>query len=120
MFHFNMTFGEKLRQVRRDAGFTQRGLAESAGLDFSYISKVENDRNSPPAADTIVRICNVMKVPPESLLALTGKIPSDVKETISANVAAQEFLRETHRLALTENEWRELSRTVRRLRKEGR
>src|ERR1700741_1715240 len=115
-----MTFGDKLRQVRRDAGFTQRELAESAGLDFSYIRKVENDRNSPPAADTIVRICNVMKVPPESLLALTGKIPSDVKETISANVAAQEFLREPHRLALTENEWRELSRTVRRLRKEGR
>ena len=61
-----------------------------------------------------------MKVPPESLLALTGKIPSDVQETISANVAAQEFLREIHSLDLTENEWRELSRTVRRLRMEGR
>ena len=111
-----MTFGSQLRKLRREAGVTQRDLAESTGLDFSYISKLENDRNAPPAADSIVKICAVLNVPPESLLALTGKIPSDVQETISSNVAAQEFLRETHRLGLTEGDWRRLSKEARRLR----
>jgi transcriptional regulator with XRE-family HTH domain len=111
-----MTFGSQLRTLRRAAGVTQRELAVRTGLDFSYISKVENDRNSPPAADSIVKICKVLEVPPESLLALKGRIPSDVQESISNNVAAQEFLRETHRLGLSENDWRRLSKEARRLR----
>ena len=111
-----MTFGTKLRILRRDAGITQRELADRTGLDFSYISKLENDRNPPPAADTIVRICETLEVPPESLLALTGKIPSDVQDSVSGNVAAQEFLRVTHSLKLTNNDWRRLSEEARRLR----
>src|SRR5262249_19685932 len=111
----NMTFGQRLKSIRRDAGLTQRKLAESTGLDFSYISKLENDRNPPPAADTIVRLCDAMGVQPEALLALTGKIPSDVVDAISANVAAQEFLRESYRVALTDDDWRHLSKEVRRL-----
>ena len=111
-----MTFGQRLRQLRHSAEFTQRELAKAAGLDFSYISKVENDRNPPPAADTVVRLCKAMKIPAEALLALTAKLPSDVHETVSANEAAQEFLRETHRLRLTDDDWRHLSREARRIR----
>ena len=111
-----MTFGEKLRELRRQAGLTQRDLAEKVGLDFSYISKVENDRNPPPAADTIVKICEALEMPAESLLALKGQIPSDVAEGISSNVVAQQFLRETHRLGLSEKEWQYLRAEVKRLR----
>ena len=111
-----MKFGERLKELRRGAGFTQRQLATAAGLDFSYISKLENGHNPPPAADTIVRLCTVMNVTPEPLLALTGKIPSDVHESVGLNEAAQQFLRETHALRLTDGEWRHLSRAARRLR----
>src|SRR5437868_386185 len=69
-----MTFGERLKQLRREAGVTQRRLAETTNLDFSYISKLENDRNPPPAADTIVRICEALNIPAERLLALKGTI----------------------------------------------
>ena len=112
------SFGETLRDIRREAGVTQRDLAQRTGLDFSYISKLENDRNAPPAADSIVRMCEVLGVPPERLLALTGKIPSDVQQTVASSTAAQEFLRETQRLSLTDDEWRVLSQEVRRLRGE--
>ena len=111
-----MNFGERLKALRRAAGFTQRQLAAAVGLDFSYISKLENGHNPPPAADTIVRLCGAMKVTPEPLLALTGKLPSDVHESVGLNEAAQQFLRETRDLPLTEGEWRHLSRTARRLR----
>jgi HTH-type transcriptional regulator, competence development regulator len=112
------SFGETLRELRRAAGVTQRELAQRTDLDFSYISKLENDRNSPPAADRIVRISEVLGVSAEHLLALTGKIPSDVQHTIGTSLAAQEFLRETQRLNLTDEEWRSLSQEVRRLRGE--
>ena len=64
---------------------TQRELATAVGVDFSYISKVENDRMPPPAADTIVKICEKLDVPPDTLLAITGKIPTPIKEAIGEN-----------------------------------
>jgi len=111
-----MTFGQRLKQLRREAGVTQRELAQKTGLDFSYISKLENDRNPPPAADTIVRICDALGVPAERLLALKGRLPSEIQETVTGNVAAQEFLRVTHSLGLTNNDWKRLSEQARRLR----
>ena len=44
------TFGQSLRELRSSKIVSQRELAEKVGVDFSYISKVENDRLPPPAA----------------------------------------------------------------------
>lgn len=111
------TFGSKLRQKRRDAGITQRDLATKIGVDFSYISKVENDRLPPPAADTIVAICKILETEPEELLALTGKIPTEIQETISTKRAAQEFLRAAQKMDLGEEEWAIMLRSLQELRK---
>ena len=43
--------------------------AAGAGLDFSYISKLENGRIPPPAADTVVSLCRILKIEPQELLA---------------------------------------------------
>lgn len=113
-----MKFGEALREIRRNAGLSQRDLAERASLDFSYISKLENDRIPPPAADTVVRMCNVLGVPSDQLLSLVGKIPSDVQETVSGSQAAQQFLRQAQLAQLTDAEWVELTRHLQHLREE--
>ncbi len=110
------TFGHALRDLRRSKGVSQRQLAEKVGVDFSYISKIENGRLPPPAADTIVRICNALEVSPDTLLALTGKIPSGIKNTISSSPAAMQFIRSARALDLTEQEWSELTRQLKRLR----
>jgi transcriptional regulator with XRE-family HTH domain len=104
------TFGETLRERRRAAGLSQRELAERTGLDFSYISKVENGRLPPPAADTVVAICRVLGAPPEELLALAGKLPSDVQARVGTSPVAQRFLSEADRLALTDEEWERMVR----------
>src|SRR4051794_37094099 len=96
------SFGETLKKIRREAGISQRDLAERIKVDFSYISKVENDRLSPPAADTIVAICKVLGVSPENLLALGGKLPSNVQKNVGSSPSAQEFLQEAQRLNLTD------------------
>src|SRR5947209_951333 len=112
------SFGQKLRELRRSKGISQRDLAEQVGVDFSYISKVENDRLPPPAGDTIVRICEVLEVSPDELLASTGKMPTDVKEMLSTSTAAQQFVRQAHNMNLSEDEWRALTKRLRRLRSE--
>lgn len=114
----DLSFGALLRDRRRAAGITQRELADRAELDFSYISKIENDRIPPPAADTVVRLCAILSIPPEPLLARMGKLPSTVEDQIGGSTAAQEFLRTVQHLALSDEEWRELSSTVRKLREE--
>ncbi len=109
-------FGPALRDRRRAVGLSQRELAARTGLDFSYISKVENGRMPPPAADTIVAICRVLDSAPEVLLALTRKIPSAVHQTVSSSPAAQQFLREAQEMALTDQEWARLLQALRRIR----
>ncbi len=102
------TFGPTLRNLRREAGITQRDLASRTDLDFSYLSKLENSRIPPPAADTIVKIAAVLGVSPDQLLALSGKLSSDVTEAVASLPGAQEFLRLSAQLSLTDEEWKRL------------
>ena len=110
------SFGATLRECRRRAGLSQRDLAERTDLDFSYISKIENGRLPPPAADTVVAICRVLGVPTDALLALTGKIPSEVQQALSTNRGAQRFMLEAQRLAMPEQESEEMASALQRLR----
>jgi len=111
------SFGTALREKRRAASLTQRELADRAGVDFSYISKLENDRLPPPAADTVVKLAALLGCSAEELLALTGKLPSQVQERLSNSRAAQEFLRLAQERELSETEWRRLADSLRRLRR---
>lgn len=110
------TFGQRLQELRREAGVSQRDLAAQAGVDFSYISKLENDRLPPPAADTIVKICGILQVPSDELLALTGKVPSDIKEMLGTSSSAQQFIRQAQKMSLSDEEWQLLTKRLKRLR----
>lgn len=110
------TFGHSLRRLRRSKGFSQRELASRVGVDFSYISKVENDRLPPPAADTIVKICEALGVVPDDLLASTGKIPRQLREMLGTSSSALQFAREAYQMSLTDEEWGEITRQMKRLR----
>jgi len=101
---------------RRAAGLTQRALAKQAGIDFSYISKLENGRLPPPSADTIVTLCHALGIPAAEFLALTRKIPSAVQGMLSGSTSAQRFLLEADQMELTDAEWSELDRSLRCLR----
>jgi len=113
--NMDKTFGQKLQELRRSAGLSQRDLAAQVGVDFSYISKVENNRLPPPSADTIVRICAALGIPPDELLALTGKITTDAREML-ASPSARQFMRQAQEMNLTDQEWQTLVKRLKRLR----
>src|SRR5262249_36784493 len=102
-YSINMTtFGELLREKRRASGLSQRQLADRAGVDFSYISKIENGRLPAPADDTVVRICGILGCPPEEFFAAAKKLPTELGESLVGEPAALRFLQEASRLKLSQ------------------
>jgi transcriptional regulator with XRE-family HTH domain len=94
-----MTFGERLRQLRRAQHVNQRTLAARVGIDFTYLSKVETGAMPPPSADTIVRLADALGADPDALLLLAGKVPQDLVPIITRSPQWPAFLRAIRDLA---------------------
>jgi transcriptional regulator with XRE-family HTH domain len=62
-----MKLGEKIKQLRNDAGLTQPELAEKAQIEQSYLSKLENDKGT-PSFDVISKIANAFNIEVMSLI----------------------------------------------------
>lgn len=88
-----MTFGERLRQLRLENKVNQRDLASRVGIDFTYLSKLENGRMPPPAANTIARISKALGADDDELMLLARKVPTDIAPVISRSAAMPAFLR---------------------------
>jgi HTH-type transcriptional regulator, competence development regulator len=112
----NETFGQLLKTIRRDKGVNQRDLADQVGVDFSYISKIENDRLPPPSAETIIKICRALEVPEEVLLSNSKKISADMSQAMSASPSAIKFMNQVKTMALSDQEWEQLTKTLKKLR----
>jgi transcriptional regulator with XRE-family HTH domain len=110
------TFGQTLKGLRQGKNLSQRELAQKAGVDFTYISKLENDRLPPPAADTVIRFAEILETPEEILLAPAGKMNSDLKDIITNNPEAVKFLNEVKGMGLTSEEWGLLTKKLKKLR----
>ena len=110
------TFGQYLREERRRSGVSQRELAQRVSVDFSYISKLENDRLPPPSANTVIAIADVLGGARDEYLARVGKIPTDVEQAIATSPSAQGFLQDAQLMDLSDQEWREIRQALSRLR----
>jgi transcriptional regulator with XRE-family HTH domain len=71
---------EKLREL--DAAYSVRQVAGRIGVQPSYLSKVERGEVAPPSEATIVRLAEDLDVDSDVLLALGGKVSSDLREAI--------------------------------------
>lgn len=63
--------GKRIRIKRRELGMTQEGLAHEAGLDRSYVGRIERGEHNLTFV-SLVRICRAMKC---DVAALTAGIP---------------------------------------------
>jgi transcriptional regulator with XRE-family HTH domain len=85
--------GETIRDRRRDLDITQRDLADRIGIDFTYLSKVENDRSDPPSDETLVKIARELDLDEVELLAHAGKVSSAIRDLAAADREFALFLR---------------------------
>lgn len=82
-----MAFSDYIRARREelrahDANFSLRRVAAEVGIEPSYLSKIERGEQPPPSEATVVAIARVLQEDPDVLLALAGKISSDLAEII--------------------------------------
>jgi transcriptional regulator with XRE-family HTH domain len=88
------TFGKRLQELRKEQGISQRDLAERVNLDFTYLSKMENERlEFLPSAAAIRRIAQALSADAEELLSLAGKDTlqaQDVRSVIMQQMARRE------------------------------
>ncbi len=85
---YNMSqFGAFVRDRRErlrseDSRFSVRQLARRLGVEPSYLSKVERGETAPPSEAKIVLLAKELNEDPDVLLAMAGKVSSDLQEVI--------------------------------------
>jgi PAS domain S-box-containing protein len=76
-----MTFGQRLRELRKAKGMTQRELAQKTAISFAYVSKLETGVMPPPRQKIILALAkelDVNKADTDELFGLAKKMPSDL------------------------------------------
>lgn len=99
-----MTFGAYIKAARIKAKVSQRDLAERAGIDFTYLSKIENGKMAPPSEETIRKIAEILGEEPENLIILADKIPSNYKEVLQSSPTVPMLLRTISQLNDTDKQ----------------
>ena len=65
-----------------DKSYSLRQVAQKVELEPSYLSKVERDLVPPPSEMKIARLADVLGVDRDALLAMAGKVSSDLLDAI--------------------------------------
>ncbi len=110
------TFGSRIKALRLEAKLSQRDLADRLakrlkGFDFTYLSKIENDRLV-PSASAILALAAELKGNSDELLALAGKAPADVGDMLQKSQGARMFFRSAMSTQLSEEDWRKLLQEI--------
>ena len=81
------TFGSYVRNRRlslndKQPQFSLRRVAMTIGVTPSFLSKVERGDLPPPSEETVKKLAGVLMENQDVLLALAGKVSSDLREAI--------------------------------------
>ncbi len=82
-----MDFGNYVRQLREqrrevNRRYSVRQTAQRIGVEPAYLSKIERGDVSPPSEETIRRLAADLGEDADLLLALAGKVSSDIREIV--------------------------------------
>ncbi len=80
-------FGAYVREARErlrhdDRRYSLRQVAQRVGVEPAYLSKIERGEAPPPSEATTVRLARELGEDADVLLALAGKVSSDLQEII--------------------------------------
>jgi len=82
-----MIFAEHIRELRElkrqgDRRYSLRQVAHRMGITPTYLSKLERGELPPPSEKTTLRLAAEIDEDPDVLLALAGKVSSELQEVI--------------------------------------
>lgn len=77
------TLGDVIWNARRKKGISQRELADLLNLDFTYVSKIENDNSEyPPSEREIAGLAKVLELNEDELLLMAGRVPKKYQRMV--------------------------------------
>jgi HTH-type transcriptional regulator, competence development regulator len=79
-----MRFGKILRQLRLESGKGIKSLAPELKVNYTYLSKLENETIS-PSEELVERVADYFGFNRESLLLSAGKVPEDILKILREN-----------------------------------
>ncbi|WP_429971317.1 helix-turn-helix domain-containing protein [Fructilactobacillus sp. Tb1] len=75
-----MAFGNDLKNLRKEKGFTLRQLAMQANINPGYLSRLENGKQNIPKPETLEKLAKGLRISKEEMFKLAGlEISSDDK-----------------------------------------
>jgi len=98
-----MTFGERVRQLRKGKGLTLRQLAPKVGVGFTYLSRIENGRlnyGDYPSEALIHKLAEALDGDEDELLILAEKIPDRIRQRVLEKPEAFSWLADLDDAAL--------------------
>lgn len=110
-----MSFGSRIRQLRKEHDLTLRELAQKVDIDFTYLSKIENGHGPAPAEDTIRRLAGILGTEPDELILLADKLPVAFEQDLLDRPAQQvaELYRSMVGKRYSDDEWRQILKLLR-------
>lgn len=75
-------FGAFIRREREARGIGLREMSKKIGVSPTYLSKVERDEFAPPTEERVRAIARIFERDPDELLALAGRVSSDLADII--------------------------------------
>ncbi len=80
-----MSFGQRLRTLRKGKNLGQRALADEVGINFTYLSKIENERldfAQFPSEELTRRLAKALDADEDELMLLAEKIPEQIRRRV--------------------------------------
>jgi len=112
----NVSFGDRLRELRKAKGLSQKELADRVKINFTYLSKIETGGAAPPGEDTIRKLAAALGADAEDLIFQAGKVPKDIGKVVTKSAAATMLMRGMKDKEFTEEQ---LEACLRELRKKA-
>ncbi len=89
-----MEFGQILRQLRTATGIGIQRLAPELQVNYTYLSKLENDEIN-PSVELVERVAEYFDYDRDALLLSAGKVPEEILDILRAHPdEALKFLRD--------------------------
>ena len=88
-FAVGVAIGEHIRTLRERRaevadGYSLRKVAARCGVTPAYLSRVERGEVAPPGEETLINIARELGEDPDVMLAMAGKISTDLRSVILA------------------------------------
>lgn len=80
-----MKFGDRVRQLRREKGWTLRDLAAKVDVGFTHLSRIENEHlnyGDYPSDALIHRLADALEADEEELLILAKRVPGTIHKRV--------------------------------------